>query len=73
MSKKMSIDKYYGVEELVCPYCGKKQLSHEPEEISANICITECEHCGKEIEYDVEVIRLYYPIIDEDEEESEEE
>lgn len=34
-------------DELVCPYCGREQEGHEPDEISANMCLTKCEHCDK--------------------------
>ena len=48
-------------EKLICPYCGEKQYTHEPDEISSFCCITKCEHCGKQFEYAVDVTRNYYP------------
>ena len=58
---------------LVCPYCGKPQYCHEPEDFTAYVCTTECEHCGREIEYSVEVVRKYYPIIPDEDEDGEKE
>lgn len=72
MKKKILLGDYYGKNELVCPYCGKKQSNHEPDEMTAYLCVTTCEHCDREIEYSVEVSRMYYPTIPEDEEETEE-
>lgn len=46
-------------EVLTCPYCGQEQLCHEPDEISAHLCYTECENCGKSFWYSVTVIRMY--------------
>lgn len=34
-------------ETLICPYCGQEQYGHEPDEITAFMCSTQCEHCGK--------------------------
>lgn len=34
-------------EELICPHCGAIQETHEPDQISADMCWTECERCGK--------------------------
>lgn len=57
---------YYGADCLVCPYCGQAQEYHEPEDISAYCCETECENCGKTIEYSVTVKRVYYPLATEE-------
>ena len=66
--------KYYGTEDrLFCPFCGREQYCHEPEDFTAYICTTECEHCGREIEYSVEVVRTYYPIIPDEDEDGEKE
>ncbi len=46
-------------EELKCPYCGQTQYGHDPDEISAYSCLTECEHCGKSFWYSVNVTRSY--------------
>lgn len=46
-------------EMLTCPYCGREQYTHEPDDISANICLETCEHCGKLFWYSVDVIREY--------------
>lgn len=46
-------------EPLTCPYCGREQYTHEPDDISANMYLTECEHCGKSFWYSVDVIREY--------------
>ena len=46
-------------EPLTCPYFGREQYTHEPDDISANMCLTECEHCGKSFWYSVDVIREY--------------
>lgn len=48
------------MEELKCPYCGAIQECHEPDEFSADICVTECEECEREFEYSVRVERLYW-------------
>ena len=58
---------------LVCPYCGKPQYCHEPEDFTEYVCTTECEHCGREIIYSVEVVRKYYPIIPDEDEDGEKE
>ncbi len=34
-------------ENLICPYCGAVQETHEPDEISAIMCLTECERCDR--------------------------
>lgn len=52
-------DKYINNETLICPYCGREQDGHEPDEISAYLCITECEYCGRTFEYSVIVTRTY--------------
>lgn len=44
---------------LLCPYCGEKQLNHEPDDISSNMCYTQCEHCDKHFWYSVTVTRTY--------------
>lgn len=46
-------------EVLVCPYCGREQYCHEPDDISADYCTTECEECGKAFWYSVTVTRTY--------------
>lgn len=66
MKPRVSMNEYYGKNELICPFCGRKQLYHEPDEITADVCIEICEKCGKEIEYSVEVSRTYYPTIPDD-------
>lgn len=33
-------------EDLICPYCGAVQETHEPDQISADMCWTQCEKCG---------------------------
>lgn len=48
-------------DELICPYCGMVQDCHEPDDISAEMCNTECEYCGKLFWYAVDVTRTYYP------------
>lgn len=50
---------YNEYEKLICPYCGEEQYTHEPDEISAFMCLTECEHCGKKFWYSVSVRREY--------------
>lgn len=40
-------------EALVCPYCGREQYTHEPDDISALMCLTTCEHCDHEFWYAV--------------------
>lgn len=56
---------------LECPYCGREQLTHEPDDISANSCWTECEHCGRHFWYAVTVARHYESFKDDDEDEQE--
>lgn len=46
-------------EALVCPHCGREQLCHEPDDISAHLCLTQCESCDKEFWYSVTVTRTY--------------
>lgn len=46
-------------ENLICPYCGAVQETHEPDEISAIMCLTECERCDREFWYSVDVRRSY--------------
>lgn len=48
-------------ERLICPYCGREQLTHEPDDISSTMCNTECEHCGRLFWYAVNVSRTYCP------------
>lgn len=72
MKPRISMNEYYGKNELICPFCGKKQLNHEPDEITAYLCVTTCEHCERIIAYSVEVSRTYYPTIPDDEERKEE-
>lgn len=50
-------------EDLICPHCGAIQLCHEPDEISAYMCNTECEQCGKIFWYSVTVSRSYSPTL----------
>ena len=59
--RKAMIDDFDGAEILHCPYCGRAQDTHEDDEISANCCLTECEHCGKSFWYSVDVTRAYWP------------
>lgn len=58
-------------EKLYCPYCGEEQDGHEPDEISSDMCYTECEHCGKNFWYSVNVTRTYSSSKDDDDEDSE--
>ena len=51
--------------KLICPICKKEQLTHEPDEISANMCYTECEHCGNPFWYSVVITREYSTWIEE--------
>ena len=46
-------------ETLICPHCRKVQYTHEPDDISAYCCFTECEYCGESFWYSVEVSRSY--------------
>lgn len=46
-------------DRLICPYCEREQYTHEPDDISDFMCLTECEHCGKPFWYSVEVTREY--------------
>lgn len=46
-------------DKLICPYCGGEQYTHEPDDISALMCLTECEHCGRSFWYSVTVTREY--------------
>lgn len=59
-------------ENLICPYCDGVQNCHEPDEISAHCCLTECEHCGKAFWYSVTVRRDYSPYKEDEEKTSEE-
>lgn len=36
-------------ETLICPYCGQEQYGHEPDEITAFMCSTQCEHCRQNV------------------------
>jgi hypothetical protein len=45
---------------LTCPYCGHKQQTHEPDGMSANVCLTKCERCEREFWYGVSVVRRYW-------------
>lgn len=47
-------------DKLICPYCKKEQYTHTDDEISADMCLTECEHCNKEFWYGVKITREYY-------------
>ena len=58
------------MEDLICPYCGKTQIGHEPDQISAIMCYTQCEYCDKHFWYSVEVKR-YYNSRKEDDQETE--
>ncbi len=53
-------------EKLICPYCGKEQLCHEPDDTSAACCSTECEFCDRMFWYSVDVRRVYSSVPDED-------
>lgn len=44
---------------LICPYCEKEQYTHEPDDISSDMCYMECEHCGENFWYSVTVTRSY--------------
>lgn len=59
-------------EDLICPYCGAVQNCHEPDEISSDMCHTECESCEKSFWYSVTVRREYFPYKDDEEKASEE-
>ena len=56
-------------EELKCPYCEWEQDGHELDEISAEMCLTECERCGKSFWYSVSVVRYYDSWTEEEDEE----
>lgn len=45
--------------ELICPYCGAIQETHESDQISAGMCLEKCEKCGKDFFYSVSVTRDY--------------
>lgn len=45
--------------KLICPHCGKVQETHEPDQISADMCWTQCEKCEKDFWYSVDVTREY--------------
>ena len=45
--------------ELICPHCGAAQETHEPDQISADMCLEKCEKCGKDFLYLVSVTRDY--------------
>ena len=47
-------------DELICPYCGEVQQCHEPEEITCDIANTDCEFCGRNFDYSVDVVREYF-------------
>ena len=55
-----------GEDLLTCPYCGREQYTHEPDDISASCCSTECEECGKTFWYSVDVTREYYSYKDDE-------
>ena len=59
-------------DELICPHCGQEQYTHEPDDISSDMCLTECEHCGKEFWYAVVVTRTYMPYTDDDDKQEDE-
>ena len=46
---------------LTCPYCGREQFRHKPDEISVMRARATCEYrrCGKEFFYSVEIKREY--------------
>ena len=44
-------------EELICPHCGEIQKNFEAS--LYNICLTQCEKCGKDFWYSVGVTRDY--------------
>lgn len=46
-------------EDLICPYCRAIQETYEPDQISADMCWTQCEKCGKDFWYSVSVTRDY--------------
>lgn len=46
-------------EDLICPYCGAIQETHESDQISADMCLEKCEKCGKDFWYSVSVTRDY--------------
>lgn len=46
-------------EKLICPHCGREQLAHEPDVITAYACATICENCDQEFWYSVTVTRSY--------------
>lgn len=55
-------------ETLICPYCGKVQYTHDPDDISGDMCYTICEYCEKPFWYAVEVVRTYSAYKDDSEE-----
>lgn len=57
---------------LICPYCHEEQYTHEPDEVDAFMCHTECEHCGKPFWYSVSVRREYSASRKEDDDEESE-
>lgn len=44
---------------LCCPYCGAAQETHEPDQISAYMCWTECEKCKWFFWYSFDVMKGY--------------
>lgn len=46
-------------EDLICPHCGAIQETHEPDQTSVYMRLTECEKCGKDFWYSVSVTRDY--------------
>lgn len=55
-------------DKLICPYCGKEQIGHEPDTISSIMCYTECEYCDRAFWYSVDVCRDYSAFEDDTEE-----
>ena len=49
----------YDNDTLICPYCEEEQYTHEPDDISSDMCYTECEHCGANFWYSVTITMDY--------------
>lgn len=45
--------------ELICPYCGAVQETHEPDQTSVYMRLTECEKCKWFFWYSFDVMKGY--------------
>lgn len=54
-----NIPSHQNSEQLICPFCGKAQACHIPEEISSHISLEECEFCHEDFWFAVTVTRTY--------------